>query len=83
MLSAIDRVLAWPLLGLVWLYRRLLSPVLPPACRFYPSCSAYAEQALRRYGLTRGVPLMVWRLCRCHPLSQGGFDPVPGTDIAR
>jgi putative membrane protein insertion efficiency factor len=79
LLTRLDRVLAWPLLALVWLYRKLLSPALPPACRFYPSCSAYADEALRHHGLTRGAPLMLWRLCRCHPLTRGGFDPVPGT----
>jgi len=79
-LGSIDRALALPLLALVWLYRKLISPALPPACRFYPSCSAYADEALRHHGLTRGAPLMIWRLCRCHPLSSGGFDPVPGTE---
>lgn len=79
-LQSIDRWLALPLVALVWFYRKLISPALPPACRFYPSCSAYADEALRHHGLTRGAPLMVWRLCRCHPFSSGGFDPVPGTE---
>lgn len=78
-LRAIDRVLAWPLLALIFVYRKLISPALPPACRFYPSCSAYAHEALVRHGLSYGAPLMAWRLCRCHPLSRGGFDPVPGS----
>jgi len=78
-LRAVDRALAWPLLALIFVYRKLISPALPPACRFYPSCSAYATEALTRHGLSYGAPLMAWRICRCHPFSRGGFDPVPGT----
>lgn len=58
-------------------YQRYISPLLGPRCRFHPSCSAYAEQAIRRYGLTRGAWLAARRLGRCHPLCDGGFDPVP------
>ncbi len=65
------------LLLLLRAYRRLLSPVLPPACRFYPSCSAYAEGAISRHGALRGSWLTVRRLCRCHPFHPGGIDPVP------
>jgi len=70
-------VIRWLLLGLVGLYRRLVSPLLPPACRFYPSCSAYAAEALRRHGAARGTLLTVKRLARCHPYCEGGVDPVP------
>lgn len=73
-------MLAWPLRGLVALYRKLVSPALPPACRFVPSCSTYADEALAHHGLTRGAPLMIWRLCRCQPLCKGGYDPVPGVE---
>lgn len=62
---------------LVRLYQRLVSPLLPPACRFYPSCSQYAALALRRHGAARGTWLTVRRLCRCHPFHPGGIDPVP------
>jgi len=55
-------------------YQRLLSPLLPPACRFYPRCSDYAIQALCHYGLVRGLGKATWRLLRCHPLSRGGID---------
>lgn len=65
------------LLLLVRLYRRLVSPLLPPACRFYPSCSAYAETALARHGAARGSWLTLRRLSRCHPFHPGGIDPVP------
>jgi uncharacterized protein len=65
------------LLLLVRLYKRLVSPVLPPACRFHPSCSSYAEEAVRRHGAARGSALAVRRLLRCHPWNPGGVDPVP------
>ena len=62
---------------LVRAYRRLVSPLLPSSCRFYPSCSAYAEAALRRHGAARGSWLAARRLARCHPFHPGGIDPVP------
>ncbi|MBC7803373.1 MAG: membrane protein insertion efficiency factor YidD [Candidatus Parcubacteria bacterium] len=66
------------LLGaLVRSYRYFLSPLLPPACRFLPSCSAYAEQAIHDHGVLRGGWLTARRLCRCGPWHSGGLDPVP------
>jgi uncharacterized protein len=65
------------LLLLLTAYRRLVSPLLPPACRFYPSCSAYAAEAVARHGAWRGILLTVKRLARCHPFCEGGIDPVP------
>lgn len=61
---------------LINLYQRLISPLLPPACRFYPTCSEYATQAIARYGLWRGGWLAARRVSRCQPLDPGGYDPV-------
>ena len=69
--------LARVLTAMVVAYRRHVSPVLPARCRFYPSCSAYAQEALARHGALRGTGLAVWRLLRCHPFHPGGYDPVP------
>jgi len=68
---------AGPAILLVRGYRRWVSPWLPPACRHYPSCSQYAEEALRLHGLWRGGWLTLWRLARCQPFNAGGYDPVP------
>ncbi len=68
-----------PLVALIRLYQRFLSPLLGPRCRYHPSCSEYAAQALRRHGILRGSLLSGWRLLRCNPWSHGGHDPVPLT----
>ena len=65
------------LVALIRAYQRFLSPALPPSCRFHPSCSQYALEAVTRYGALRGAWLAVRRLARCHPFHPGGFDPVP------
>jgi putative membrane protein insertion efficiency factor len=57
-------------------YQRWISPALGPRCRYYPSCSEYAIQAVQRFGILRGTLLATWRLLRCNPWSHGGFDPV-------
>ncbi|MCF0150218.1 MAG: membrane protein insertion efficiency factor YidD [Firmicutes bacterium] len=59
------------------IYQKLISPVLPKSCRFYPTCSAYCKEALLRHGAIRGGALCVKRLCKCHPGNPGGYDPVP------
>ncbi len=65
--------------ALVKAYRLLISPLLPPSCRFYPTCSEYALEALERHGALRGSWLTLKRLGRCHPFCKGGIDPVPGS----
>lgn len=65
------------LTGLIRLYQVVVSPALPPSCRFYPSCSQYALEAVRRHGAFRGSWLGLRRLLRCHPWHPGGYDPVP------
>ncbi|MFR9805861.1 membrane protein insertion efficiency factor YidD [Pseudonocardia sp. RS010] len=65
------------LIGAVRVYQRWISPALPPTCRFYPSCSAYALEAVQVHGAARGTWLAVRRLLRCHPWHPGGVDPVP------
>lgn len=69
--------IAWALSTLVRGYQLVISPWLPPSCRFEPSCSAYAYEALRVHGALRGTWLVVRRLLRCQPFSTGGYDPVP------
>lgn len=73
----LGRLLAWPLLGLVYAYRLLISPWLGNNCRFEPSCSAYAIDALRIHGAFRGTWLTARRIARCHPWGGSGYDPVP------
>ena len=79
MSGAPDRTppLAKPLIVLIAGYQRWISAGLPPTCRFYPSCSAYAVEALREHGLLKGTALAVWRLVRCAPWHPGGVDLVP------
>ena len=57
-------------------YQVFVSPMLPPSCRFTPSCSLYTLQAIEKYGLLKGILMGTWRILRCHPFSKGGFDPV-------
>lgn len=66
-----------PLIVLIKFYRYAISPLLGPACRFHPSCSEYAIEALQRHGFVAGIWLATRRVARCHPWHPGGFDPVP------
>src|ERR671913_1428623 len=64
-------------------YRRVVSPLLPPRCKYAPSCSEYAVQAISEFGILRGLVLAAWRLLRCNPFSHGGFDPVQARTLFR
>lgn len=71
------------ILGVVRAYRALIAPMLGQRCRFYPSCSAYAVEAVRTHGAVKGSALALWRILRCSPLSSGGLDPVPPRHSSR
>lgn len=70
------RAARWLAVAPIRAYQLLLSPMFGQRCRYYPSCSEYAAQAITRFGILRGLVLAVWRLLRCNPFSRGGFDPV-------
>jgi len=72
-----DRLLGLAMTTMIRAYQLLLAPVLPPSCRYYPSCSHYAAEAVERHGPWRGGVLALRRLARCHPWGGGGYDPVP------
>lgn len=72
-----DNLVSRPVVLLIRVYRYCLSPLMAPSCRHLPTCSAYAEEAIRRHGLLKGGWLVVTRLGRCHPWGSSGYDPVP------
>ena len=76
-LRVVKRIVAYPLILLVRFYQVCISPLKPPSCRFTPTCSQYAIEALRKYGPFKGLYLTVRRLLRCHPWGGSGYDPVP------
>jgi uncharacterized protein len=69
--------------GVLRVYQRAISPAFPRRCKYHPTCSEYAVQAIRGYGLMRGSVLAAWRLLRCNPLSHGGYDPVSAQTLFR
>ena len=73
------RIVVAPILA----YQRVISPALPRRCKYEPTCSAYAVQAVREYGILRGLVLAGWRLLRCNPWSHGGFDPIEAQRLFR
>ncbi len=83
MASALSRALSWPLIGLVRFYQVAISPWLGMNCRYQPTCSEYALEALRIHGVFRGTWLAAKRIGRCHPWGGSGYDPVPDTDESR
>jgi len=76
----VGRILAKPLVWLIRLYQNVVSPLRPPTCRYYPSCSAYAVTSLERFGVLRGSWMAARRIGRCHPWAPGGVDHVPDRD---
>jgi putative membrane protein insertion efficiency factor len=70
-------------IGFIRVYQRFISPLLGPRCKYHPSCSEYAVQAIDRYGILRGAVLAAWRLLRCNPFSHGGYDPVAAQTLFR
>ena len=64
-------------MALIKFYKKCISPLFPPCCKYYPTCSSYALDAFRKYGFFKGFILTIWRILRCNPWSMGGFDPVP------
>ena len=78
-MSVLRRIAVLP----IRLYQRVISPALPRRCKYEPTCSRYAVQAISRYGILRGSVLAGWRLLRCNPLSHGGFDPVDAQRLFR
>ena len=76
----IGRALTRVALACIAFYKRWISPILPPMCRYEPTCSAYMRQAIERKGFWRGLCKGLWRICRCHPLARGGWDPVDPDD---
>jgi uncharacterized protein len=81
--ASVTGALTTILVAPIRLYRRFVSPALPRRCKYEPTCSAYATQALRTYGPFRGTVLAVWRLLRCNPFSHGGYDPVEAQRLFR
>ncbi|MBR1949659.1 MAG: membrane protein insertion efficiency factor YidD [Bacteroidales bacterium] len=75
--SAIRKILSFPFIALVRFYQICISPLKPATCRFTPTCSAYAIEALRKYGPIKGIWLAAKRIIRCHPWGGSGYDPVP------
>ncbi|MGD2175497.1 MAG: membrane protein insertion efficiency factor YidD [Candidatus Brocadiaceae bacterium] len=75
-LRVLERALAWLVVSIVRAYQCCLSPLLPPVCRFRPSCSRYMVQAIQKKGLIVGLLKGLWRIVRCNPLFPGGYDPV-------
>ncbi len=73
----IRKILIAPLLGLIYIYRNFISPLTPASCRYEPTCSGYAQQALKKHGIIKGGFLALKRIISCHPWGGSGYDPVP------
>ena len=73
----IGKIITWILLIPIYFYKKCISPFTPPACRYRPTCSTYAIQALKKHGPIKGLALAIWRIMRCNPWGGSGYDPVP------
>ncbi|MCF0198995.1 MAG: membrane protein insertion efficiency factor YidD [Bacteroidaceae bacterium] len=73
----LGQAISWVLILPIRFYRRFISPLTPPSCRFTPTCSQYAIEALRKHGPVKGLALAIWRILRCNPWGGSGYDPVP------
>ena len=71
------RLISWLLLAPIYFYRACISPMLPPSCRYTPTCSEYAVEAIKKHGAVKGIILGAWRILRCNPFARGGVDYVP------
>jgi putative membrane protein insertion efficiency factor len=69
------------LIGFIKIYQKIISPLTPPSCRFYPTCSHYGIEAIEKHGALKGLWLAVRRISKCHPFHEGGFDPVPEKEL--
>ena len=76
-MNTVRKILSFPFLMVIKLYQIVISPLFPPSCRFFPTCSTYSYEAILKYGPFRGGWLSLKRILRCHPRNPGGFDPVP------
>ncbi|MCE1205891.1 MAG: membrane protein insertion efficiency factor YidD [Spirochaetia bacterium] len=76
-MKLLKKIVSFPFLLIIKIYQIAISPLFPPSCRFYPTCSAYSFEAISKYGPIKGGVLAVKRILRCHPGNPGGFDPVP------
>ncbi len=76
-LKMIKKIFIAPFLALIWLYKKFISPLTPATCRFSPTCSSYAQEALKKHGLFKGGYLSFKRFLKCHPWGESGYDPVP------
>ncbi|GAA4503629.1 membrane protein insertion efficiency factor YidD [Gluconacetobacter tumulicola] len=83
MIRRLRTATVWALVGAIRVYQRFVSPFLGSNCRFVPTCSDYAQEAIRRHGPLRGAFLAGWRILRCNPWNIGGYDPVPTREHAR
>nr|WP_311147012.1 membrane protein insertion efficiency factor YidD [Prevotella pallens] len=76
-LHIVSQLLSWFLIIPILFYQRFITPFTPPSCRFTPTCSEYAKQALKKHGPIKGLALAIWRILRCNPWGGSGYDPVP------